>query len=148
VCTENCACFCEVRGTPFYSMPYTSMVLKMVIHRCLEGPMSSLELQEELLMTFATLRKLLLLEALVFLKASKNPLLTVNGYWSDWARVTPCDATCGSGTQTRFRLCHPPVGAGSTCQGPMSDVVSCSIRPCPGESTFSVYSAPFGPKAM
>ena len=40
------------------------MLWKMAIHRCLEGQMSSLELQVELLMTFATWRNLLLLVAL------------------------------------------------------------------------------------
>ena len=40
------------------------MLFKMAIYRCIEGQMSSLELQVELLMTFATLCNLLLLVAL------------------------------------------------------------------------------------
>jgi len=36
-CTEYCALFWEISGTPFFSMPLTTMFWKMAIHRCQEG---------------------------------------------------------------------------------------------------------------
>ncbi|XP_069586533.1 SCO-spondin-like [Ranitomeya imitator] len=54
--------------------------------------------------------------------------------WSAWSQWTPCDQTCGSGVQERFRSpSNPPIAnGGSPCQGDTRDVREC-YSPCTNE---------------
>ncbi|XP_077125438.1 SCO-spondin-like [Ranitomeya variabilis] len=54
--------------------------------------------------------------------------------WSAWSQWTPCDQTCGSGVQERFRSpSNPPItNGGSPCQGDTRDVREC-YSPCTNE---------------
>jgi len=45
-----------------------------------------------------------------------------------------CDATCGSGTKSRVRLCDnpAPTNGGDMCTGASSETSQCDLIPCPG----------------
>ena len=67
---------------------------------------------------------------------NKNfPTLVDGGYsaWTDWSADT-CTATCGTGTQTRIRLCNDPAPAngGLACIGADSEARDCNTDACPG----------------
>ncbi|XP_053322587.1 SCO-spondin-like [Spea bombifrons] len=51
--------------------------------------------------------------------------------WSAWSQWTPCDQTCGTGIQERFRSPSNPPGAngGSPCEGDSHEVKEC-YSPC------------------
>ncbi|KAM4677962.1 LOW QUALITY PROTEIN: SCO-spondin-like [Discoglossus pictus] len=55
----------------------------------------------------------------------------VNCGWSAWSQWTPCDRTCGTGIQERFRSPSNPPAAngGSSCEGDAREVMEC-FSPC------------------
>ncbi|XP_069815842.1 SCO-spondin-like [Dendropsophus ebraccatus] len=59
-----------------------------------------------------------------------------NCRWSGWSQWTPCDQTCGSGVQERFRSpSNPPSANGGTpCQGDTREVREC-YTPCDNETS-------------
>lgn len=50
---------------------------------------------------------------------------------SDWGLWTQCDATCGSGTQTRDRAIETQATCGTPCTGPLQQAQVCGGSPCP-----------------
>ncbi|XP_028290490.1 SCO-spondin [Gouania willdenowi] len=58
----------------------------------------------------------------------------VDGGWSDWSRWSPCSSQCGSGEQTRDRLCNSPAPqhGGLSCSGPHIQSRDCNSQPCSG----------------
>ncbi|KAM4026917.1 LOW QUALITY PROTEIN: SCO-spondin-like [Anomaloglossus baeobatrachus] len=55
--------------------------------------------------------------------------------WSAWSQWTPCDQTCGSGIQERFRSPSNPssTNGGTPCQGNTQEVQEC-YTPCSNET--------------
>jgi len=58
-------------------------------------------------------------------------LVPVNGEWGDW-RPWTCSVTCGTGIDTRTRLCDNPAPAngGMNYTGPSSETRACVLPPC------------------
>ena len=52
----------------------------------------------------------------------------VDGIWSDWNTYSECTASCGSGTQTRTRLCTGQSNGGQPCFGPATQTITCSTN--------------------
>ena len=67
-------------------------------------------------------------------------LLTDDGIWEDWTEWFSCNVTCGGGTQTRTRACHPPKYGGKYCQGVDAQWQNCSDNPCPSKALFLLGS--------
>ncbi|XP_052773864.1 coadhesin-like [Mya arenaria] len=63
--------------------------------------------------------------------------VVVNGGWGLWSYYTSCSKTCGSGTQTRYRVCdHPtPSATGSQCYGDTHQSRFCHTEACPCSGT-------------
>ena len=57
----------------------------------------------------------------------------VDGAWSEWTAAI-CSATCGTGTQQKFRKCDNPshLLGGANCIGATTVFADCSIVPCQG----------------
>jgi hypothetical protein len=55
----------------------------------------------------------------------------VDGEWGEWRHWT-CSVTCGTGIDTRTRLCDNPAPAddGNDCTGPSSETRACVLHPC------------------
>ena len=51
--------------------------------------------------------------------------LTVDGQWGTWGNWSQCSSTCGTGMQTRTRLCNNPApqNGGSLCHGNSTHVL-------------------------
>jgi len=64
----------------------------------------------------------------------------VNGSWSLPVMVSPCTATCGSGTKQVLLTCNnpPPSGGGLPCGQNFTEIhaVACNLDPCPGYYLF------------
>ena len=62
----------------------------------------------------------------------------VNGNWSVWSAWTPCDATCGTGSRSKFRICDnpPPENNGKFCEGEFEEKGDCKLTDCPGKKLF------------
>ena len=72
----------------------------------------------------------------------------VHGSWGQWSRFSYCNATCGPGFKSRFRLCDQPKpeNGGFECQGPHLEVRECqasrTCQPIGGQWTlWSQWSA-------
>ena len=50
-------------------------------------------------------------------KREEGSIVPVDGQWSSWAPSSTCSVTCGIGTLTETRVCSPPVGGGTPCEG-------------------------------
>ncbi|KAK6630185.1 hypothetical protein RUM43_004964 [Polyplax serrata] len=72
------------------------------------------------------------------LSVEENPMVSMNGGWSQWQGWSDCSVRCGRGIRKKTRLCnHPtPLNGGQTCQGPSVMKEDC-ISPCPGEWNMS-----------
>lgn len=53
--------------------------------------------------------------------------------WSTW---TDCSLSCGSGKQSRSRICVGPFYGGSGCDGSFQDNRTCNDHHCPGKQFF------------
>ena len=60
--------------------------------------------------------------------------LSVDGGWSVSGTWSTCSVNCGSGTQSRTRLCNNPAPAygGNDCIGDATETRYCNNEPCPG----------------
>ncbi|XP_068704515.1 uncharacterized protein [Montipora foliosa] len=69
----------------------------------------------------------------------------VNGGFGLWAQWSTCSQSCGTGTQSRTRVCSnpTPVNGGLNCSGEYSQAKSCKVASCPGaiNGGWSAYSA-------
>ncbi|XP_062857960.1 hemicentin-1 [Trichomycterus rosablanca] len=65
----------------------------------------------------------------------------VSGNWGTWLPWSPCSETCGTGMQTRIRLCNspPPSFGGPPCQGPDTQTQVCTERSCPVDGKWSSW---------
>ena len=74
----------------------------------------------------------------------KSPAPQVNGSWSLPETLTPCTASCGSGTKQVKVTCNnpPPSGGGLPCGQNFTEIhiVSCLLDPCPSGWWHSVES--------
>ena len=63
----------------------------------------------------------------------KRRILSVDGGYSVWSDWSECSATCGGGTQSRYRTCTNPAPAygGADCSGPASETRTCAENECP-----------------
>lgn len=69
---------------------------------------------------------------------------SVDGGWSDWSDWGACDASCGTGQQSRTRTCTNPSPQldGNACQGDQSQSQPCdSGVPCPINGAWTDWSA-------
>ncbi|CAG2196010.1 Hemicentin-1,Coadhesin,Mucin-like protein,Receptor-type tyrosine-protein phosphatase gamma,Tyrosine-protein phosphatase non-receptor type 13,Properdin [Mytilus edulis] len=72
-----------------------------------------------------------------------QPTCPVNGGWSSWISGA-CNATCGTGYQSRNRYCNNPSKAngGADCQGEGDDLILCSLSACAESSAATGPVAP------
>ena len=54
----------------------------------------------------------------------------VSGGWGAWPEWSPCSATCGTGIQTRTRVCVRSAGGGAACVGGTSQRHNCNTNTC------------------
>ena len=68
----------------------------------------------------------------------------VHGNFSSWSIFTVCSKSCGNGTKTRTRNCSSPTPehGGKNCSliGPLREVRSCNVFPCPIHGNYSFWS--------
>ena len=71
----------------------------------------------------------------------------VDGGWSDWPGLGPCNVTCGDGKRTAVRECNNPTPQhdGRQCEGPSTRYEECGEpKKCPGKLivfSFEIYCA-------
>ena len=60
-------------------------------------------------------------------------IFNLAGNWGLWTSWSTCSATCGTGQQTRSRLCNnpPPTNGGEFCMGSNQDQQTCLAPSCP-----------------
>jgi hypothetical protein len=65
---------------------------------------------------------------------------SVNGNWGKWGAWTSCSRPCGTGKQTRKRLCNNPAAknGGKDCVGVDTDGRYCNTDACPGMFSGSI----------
>ena len=60
--------------------------------------------------------------------------------WGQWTGLTTCSVTCGTGIQTRQRVCTQtqPTSTGQVCIGEAVQNYQCNLQACPatGKTTF------------
>ena len=59
----------------------------------------------------------------------------VHGGWGSWSTLTTCSVSCGSGVQSRSRICDNPApsNGGRQCAGSPKETTSCNTnKPCAG----------------
>ena len=64
-------------------------------------------------------------------------MVLVDGGWSSWSEWTMCNVLCGSGTQTRSRMCSnpTPLNGGDMCQGKSEQTMQCTVN-CKGRKRY------------
>ena len=72
---------------------------------------------------------------LVLQSSPTSTLAIVDGGWGEWTSWTECSRTCGSGFESRLRLCDSPEPAhlGVDCTGDAAENRPCFYRECPGK---------------
>ncbi|XP_067931653.1 SCO-spondin-like [Watersipora subatra] len=66
----------------------------------------------------------------------------VTGGWCEWSPYSNCTKECGTGFQSRSRVCEcpPPSGGGEVCKGePVADD-QCAMDPCPVDCVVTEWS--------
>jgi hypothetical protein len=57
----------------------------------------------------------------------------VDGVWGAWGNYSECTVSCGSGTQTRTRVCVGQSNGGQPCFGSATQTIACATNiSCPG----------------
>ena len=62
-----------------------------------------------------------------------NPIILVDGVWSDWGGPSACSVTCGDGILSYTRECLPPQHGGADCEGDATHIQDCPMIECPGK---------------
>ena len=59
-------------------------------------------------------------------------IVAVDGGWSPWKEVAPCNATCGGGMRQLMRMCNNPAPAngGRDCEGKSNKTDICAECLC------------------
>ncbi|XP_052813619.1 hemicentin-1-like isoform X2 [Mya arenaria] len=67
----------------------------------------------------------------------------VDGNWAAWSHWSPCDVTCGNGSNTRTRTCTDPAPAngGLNCTGADKQNRDCMLDKCPVHGGWSDWSS-------
>jgi len=69
---------------------------------------------------------------------------SVKGGWSVWGNWTSCSMTCGTGTQTRYRVCSnhtpQPLNNSTKCAGDERQIRNCTETICPTNKPGIEYS--------
>ncbi|XP_068599564.1 hemicentin-1 [Brachionichthys hirsutus] len=65
----------------------------------------------------------------------------VAGNWGSWLPWSPCSESCGTGMQSRIRLCNdpPPAFDGLQCEGSDAQTQVCKERLCPVDGKWSSW---------
>ena len=65
-------------------------------------------------------------------------IFNLAGNWGLWTSWSTCSATCGTGQQTRSRLCNnpPPTNGGEFCMGSNQDQQTCLAPSCPAGMSY------------
>ncbi len=64
----------------------------------------------------------------------------MDGVWGVWSNYSGCTASCGTGIQTRTRLCMNETNGGQPCVGSATQTISCNSNiSCPSLNLFSFY---------
>ncbi|XP_040215726.1 hemicentin-1 isoform X1 [Rana temporaria] len=76
----------------------------------------------------------------------QNKPCPADASWLDWSPWEECSKTCGSGKQTRTRICNIPPAqeGGKTCDGKAIDTKVCNIKSCPVDGEWSSWQV-WGP---
>ena len=63
-------------------------------------------------------------------------IVAIDGGWSPWKEVVPCNATCGGGMRQLMRMCNSPAPAngGRDCEGMSNKADVCAECPCESSS--------------
>ncbi|CAD5111793.1 DgyrCDS1067 [Dimorphilus gyrociliatus] len=64
----------------------------------------------------------------------------VNGTFSEWARWSLCNVSCGGGSRTRERICLKPKHGGMNCTGEKIEIESCNFAKCSIDGTLTEWS--------
>jgi len=66
----------------------------------------------------------------------------VNGNWGEWGQFNQCSVTCGTGSQTRQRVCNnpPPANGGTSCPGEALETQECNTQICPVNGNWGAWS--------
>ncbi|UJR31957.1 hypothetical protein I4U23_019430 [Adineta vaga] len=65
----------------------------------------------------------------------------VDGVWSSWDNYSECTASCGSGIQTRTRLCTGQSNGGQPCFGSATQTITCATNvTCPVDGQWTTWS--------
>lgn len=62
-------------------------------------------------------------------------LPTIDGNWGSWGKWTDCSKACGTGKQSRFRICNKPAPTfdGKQCAGSYVEDANCNTEACPSK---------------
>lgn len=66
-------------------------------------------------------------------------MFAVNGGFSQWSAWTDCSVKCGTGIQTRGRLCNNPEPKGvnaKSCDGLLTETKPCRLAICQGKKIY------------
>ncbi|CAG5122853.1 unnamed protein product, partial [Candidula unifasciata] len=64
----------------------------------------------------------------------------VDGVWASWSSWGTCSLTCGSGIQSRSRVCQGPYYGGANCTGLQENKQACNTQPCPVDGVFGEWT--------
>ena len=67
-------------------------------------------------------------------------LVPVDCIWNEWTTWSPCDVSCGGGSQTRVRTQNSAQFGGKACVGAYHDYQICSNISCPSEPVFQTLA--------
>ena len=56
--------------------------------------------------------------------------------WNEWTTWSPCDVSCGGGSQARVRTQNSAQFGGKACAGAYQENQICSNISCPSEPVF------------
>ncbi|XP_060591307.1 SCO-spondin-like isoform X2 [Ruditapes philippinarum] len=74
---------------------------------------------------------------------SERPSCIIDGGWSEWSSWFGCNATCGVGSNIRYRACSNPIpqNHGKPCKGRFADIATCNEAECPVDGNWADWQA-------